>query len=56
MDLSPDGRLMVGTVALIVAGFALGAILRVGLTGEQALALLSAAGVLLLLVARRNKG
>jgi len=54
VNLSPNGRYMVGTVALLVIGFALGSLSGVNLAVEPALAMLGGAATLLLLAARRG--
>ena len=55
LNLTPNGRIAVGSLALIAAGFALGAIDRLAVTNEQALALLAGAAALLIIASRRRR-
>ena len=52
LDLSPNGRIALGSLALLVAGFAMGCITRLAVTNEEALALLGVAGTLLFVASR----
>ena len=54
--LTPNGRIALGSLALLVAGFALGAIDRLAVTNEQALAMLAASATLLLIAGRGRNG
>lgn len=54
MQLSDSGRVAIGALALVVAGFALGSL--VAIPTESALALLGGAATLLLLGSRRGRG
>ena len=55
MSLTENGRIAVGSLALIVAGFALGTIDRLAVTTDQALALLAGSATILLIAARRGR-
>ena len=55
MDLTPNGRFVVGAAALLVAGFALAGIAGVQLRWEAGLGLLGAAVGLLLVASRRGR-
>ena len=51
-DLSPNGRIALGSLALLVAGFAMGCITRLSVDNGQALALLGASATALLIASR----
>lgn len=55
MDLTDNGRWVVGALALIVAGFALGNMSRLQLAPELAASMLGGAAVLLLIASRRGR-
>ena len=52
MRLTDNGRIALGSLAMIVAGFALGTIDRLAVTNEQAIALLAGAATVLLIAGR----
>jgi hypothetical protein len=49
VDISDAGRYVIGSLALIVAGFALGSLSRVGVSSDGAIAILGGAATLLVL-------
>jgi hypothetical protein len=55
MDLTDNGRYVVGAMALLVAGFALGSLSEVRFTTESALAILAGAATMLFLASRRGR-
>jgi len=55
MELTPRGRDVLGSTALLVIGFALGTQSEINFTQETALALLGGAATLLFLAARRGR-
>ena len=54
VDMTPGGRVVALTTALLVIGYALGSLTGPLLTQEGSLAILSGAGALLLLAVRRR--
>ena len=52
LDLSPNGRIALGSLALLIAGFALGCITRLAVDNTEAIALLGASATLLFIASR----